>query len=199
METQETIQYASVGLGIFGIIIAFYQGIERRKLKQFMYSQAWNIYSISQRSFAHSQKALNLYKEQHKENLNPEVFEQLAKCEAHNVGLFVESIRQIQLSEPKFDIETIIRWKMQGRINDQTASFFIKEMPMKSPSIPAMTWQAMTLQLRRRLATARTGSGLAITHSRLTNRSSRPRAAASWANLKHGGARVGLPQRYVAS
>lgn len=151
MTTQEIIQYSSIGIGVFGIIVALYQGFERKKLKQFIYSQSWNIFSISQLSFASAQQALKSYKEAYKEKLNPDIFEQLAKCDAHNINLFVESIRQIQLSEPKFDLETVTMWKLQGRINDQTAAFFIKAMPMKSPSIPKMVWQVLTLRIRQKL------------------------------------------------
>jgi hypothetical protein len=151
MNTQEIIQYSSFGVGVFGIVVAMYQGSERKKLKQYMYSQAWNIFATSQFSFGSAQQALKSYKEEYNEKINPDILEQLSKCDAYNITLFVESIRQIQLSEPKFDFEAISMWKMQGRISEQAAAYFIKSIPMKTPSIPKMVWQTLTLKIRQKL------------------------------------------------
>jgi hypothetical protein len=151
MTTQDIIQYSSIALGVFGIIVGLYQGFERKKLKQYMYSQAWNVFTITQYSLSSTQQALKIYKETYKDNLNAEVFEQLARCDAYNINLFGEAVRQIQLSEPKFNLETITTWKLQGRINDQMATHFVKAMQMKTPGIASMVWQTLTLKIRQRL------------------------------------------------
>ena len=106
----------SLAIGIIGILLAIYQGFERKKLKNYVRSQAWHIYSMALMTSNFIQGALQSYKEIHKDNINPIVFEQLSKSDASNISLFLESIRQIQLSEPKFDIASIMTWKMQGKI-----------------------------------------------------------------------------------
>ncbi len=138
MSTIDFVTYLSFGVGLFGIIIAFYQGFERRKLKQYVYSQAWHIFSISNISFATIQSALKAYKEIYKDKLDPLVFEPLSKCEAHSINLFIESIRQIHLSEPKFNLETIFGWAQQGKITKEQAQYFIRMMPMEQPNILAL-------------------------------------------------------------
>lgn len=151
MSTTGMVTYLSFGVGLFGIIIAFYQGFERRKLKQYVYSQAWHIFSISNISFATIQSALKAYKEIYKDKLDPLVFEPLSKCEAHSINLFIESIRQIHLSEPKFNFETITGWAMQGKITKEQAQYFIRMMPMERPNLIALAWNSLTLRLKQKL------------------------------------------------
>jgi len=151
MNPQDIMQYSSFGIGVIGIIVAFIQGFERRKLQQFMYSQAWHIFSISNLSFAAAQATLKEYKETYEDKINPKIFEPLSKCEAYNITLFIESIRQIQLTEPAFNLNTIMTWQMQGRISKEQASYFIKAMPMTSPNIISLAWHTLTLQIRNKL------------------------------------------------
>jgi hypothetical protein len=40
---------------------------------------------------------------------------------------------------------------MQGRISKEQASYFIKAMPMASPSIINLAWNAITLKVRNKL------------------------------------------------
>lgn len=79
----------SLGFGILGVSIAFYQGFERKKLKQYVHSQSWHIYSMSNISSGALQLALKAYKEAYQDNINPAVFEQLSKCEAFSISLFM--------------------------------------------------------------------------------------------------------------
>ena len=99
MQLDNIWQYSSFIIGIFGIIIALMQGFERKKLKEFMHSQAWQIFSISNYSFSSAQSALKVYKEKYADNIDPEILEHLSKCDAFNLNVFIESIRQIQLSD----------------------------------------------------------------------------------------------------
>jgi hypothetical protein len=151
MNPQDIMQYSSFGIGVIGIIVAFIQGFERRKLQHFMYSQAWHIFSISNLSFGAAQATLKEYKETCEDKINPKIFEPLSKCEAYNITLFIESIRQIQLTEPAFNLNTIMTWQMQGRISKDQASYFIKAMPISSPSIINLAWNAITLKVRNKL------------------------------------------------
>ena len=152
--TQDPLKYLSFAFGVISTIIAITQGFERKKLKQFMHSQAWHLYSVSQLTFGSAQSALKIYKEKSQDAIDPEIYEHLSKCDAFNVSLFLEVIRQIQLSEPKFDLETIGTWRVQGRVRDDVAPYFIKAMAMKTPSIPQMAWSVLTMKARRSLTKA---------------------------------------------
>jgi len=143
--------YLSVGIGIFGVIIAIVQGFERKKLKQFMYSQAWHIFSVSNLSFTAAQSALKVYKESYADKLNPEIFEYLSKCDAHNINLFIEAIRQIHLSEPKFNLETITQWTMQGKIRKEQAQYFIQIMSPELPNLISLIWNSSILRIKQKL------------------------------------------------
>jgi len=154
MSVQDILSYSSFVIGVFGIFIAFYQGFERKKLKQYVHSQAWHIYSMSNVSVGSLVLALKAYKEYHQDNINPSVLEQLSKCEAFGVSLFMESIRQIHLSEPKFNLETITQWAMQGKISKDHMPYFMKLMPMDSPSVIAMLWNSFTLRIKQKCITS---------------------------------------------
>lgn len=150
MPIQDILSYSSFAIGVFGIFIAFYQGFERKKLKQYVHSQAWHIYSMSNVSVGSLVLALKSYKEVHQDNISPPVLEQLSKCEAFGLSLFMESIRQIHLSEPKFNLETITQWAMQGKIQKDHMPYFMKLMPMDHPSIIAMIWNSFTLKIKQK-------------------------------------------------
>ena len=154
MSTQEIMNFLSFAFGIIGVVIAIIQGFERKKLKQFMHSQSWHLYSVSQLTFGSSQSALKTYKDKTKNEIDRDIYEQLSKCEAFNISLFLEVIRQIQLSEPKFDFETITAWKMQGRISDNVMPYFIKAIAMKTPGIPRMALDVLTIKIRKMLTKA---------------------------------------------
>jgi len=91
-------------------------------------------------AFGSMQSASKAYKEVNKDNFHPIVFEQLAKSEAYSMSLFLESIRLIFLTEPKFDIGTISSWAMQGKISKDQIPYFIQMMPNESPSIIGLAW-----------------------------------------------------------
>ncbi len=141
----------SLVIGIVGVLLATYQGFERKKLKEYVRSQSWHVYSMAIMSFGSIQTALKNYKEIHKDNLNPMVFEQLSKSEAYNVSLFLESIRQIQLSEPRFNLESIMTWAMQGKIAKEHMSLFHRMMTMDSPGVISLAWQSMKLKIQNKI------------------------------------------------
>jgi len=138
----------SLAIGIFGILLAIYQGFERKKLKGFVRTQSWHVYSMAIMSFGSIQSALKNYKEIHKDNLNPIVFEQLSKSDAYNVSLFLEAIRQIQLSEPKFNIQSIMTWAMQGKIAKDHIPLFHRMMTMDSPGLFSLAWQSFQIKIQ---------------------------------------------------
>ncbi|MFH0784819.1 MAG: hypothetical protein V2B20_23080 [Pseudomonadota bacterium] len=151
MPTIEIISYVSFVVGVFGILIAFYQGFERKRLKQFLYSQAWHIFSVSNISFGTIQAALKSYKTAHNDKTNTDVIELLSKCEAHNVNLFIEAIRQIQLSEPRFDLEMITSWTMQGKITKEQAPYFLRMMPFSKPRLIRLFFESINMRWKQKL------------------------------------------------
>lgn len=150
MSLQDILSYSSFAIGVFGIIIALFQGFEKKKLRQYVYSQAWHVFSMANISFGANQNALKAYREIYQDNINPTVLEYLAKCEAFNISLFVESIRQIHLSEPKFNLETITQWAMQGKISKEHMPYFIRMMPMDQTSLLSLMWNSFALRIKQK-------------------------------------------------
>ena len=143
--------YLSLAVGILGILIALYQGFEKKRLSRYLRSQSWYIYSMSLLSWGAAQAALKNYKEAAGEKLNPDIFESLSKCDAYNLSLSLESIRQIQLSEPRFDLETITTWAMQGKIPKDHTSLFLRILSLEPPGILRLFWKTLTMRLTMKL------------------------------------------------
>jgi len=142
----------SLVIGIIGVIIALYQGFEKRRLSRYLRSQSWYIYSMSLVSWSNAQSALNQYKESEKEKLlNPSILESLAKCDAFNFSLSLEAIRQIQLSEPRFDLETIMTWTIQGKIPKDHAPLFLRILSLEPPNKFQILWQTFFIRLNTKL------------------------------------------------
>lgn len=141
----------SLAVGIFGVLIALYQGFEKRRLSRYLRSQSWYIYSMSLMSWSSAQTALKKYKDTHGEKLNPEIFETLSKCDAYNFSLSLEAIRQIQLSEPRFDIETIMTWGMQGKIPKDHTPLFLRILSLNPPNMFFLFWKTLMLKLTTKL------------------------------------------------
>ena len=115
-----------IGIGILGIVIAIYQGFERKKLENYVRSQSWYLYSKTNNAIGILQEAIDKYKNAHKDNINNDVIEGLAHSNALGQELYKETIRYIQLSEPKFDHKTIDRWVKNGKIDKDHSVHFIR-------------------------------------------------------------------------
>jgi hypothetical protein len=59
-------------------------------------------------------------------NLNNDVIEGLAHSDALGQELYKETIRYIQLSEPKFDRKRIDMWVEAGKIDEKHALHFVR-------------------------------------------------------------------------
>jgi hypothetical protein len=110
-------------IGIFGLLIgligfgyAVYQGSERKKLQKLARTQAWVLYNKANNLTGIIQTARSKYIERYKENTDPEVSDLLSKSSAFGLEAFRESVRQIQISEPKFDFDSIALWEKQEKI-----------------------------------------------------------------------------------
>ena len=125
---------------MIGIAIALFQGSEKKKLQKYFLSQSWHIFTLSNISTGSLSAALKTYKETNTDNINPAILETLSKSEAFNINLFLESIRLIFLTEPKFDFGTINSWAMQGKIKREHMSYFFSMMPMDTPNMLGIIW-----------------------------------------------------------
>jgi hypothetical protein len=113
-------------IGIIGLAYALYQGTERSKLETFVRSQAWYLFSKANNTTGIIQHALKMYKDLHKDQLNYELLEVIAKSDAFGQDLFKETIRQIQLAEPCFDQAVIQKWINEGKLNEDFRQLFMQ-------------------------------------------------------------------------
>jgi len=125
----------SVGLGVAGLAYAIYQGMERRRLQDYIRSQNWHLYAKANNANGATQKALRLYKQSAGQHVDPEVVEALAQADAFGQDVFKDVIRQIQFSEPRFDETSIEDWVRKGRISEKHGLLFKNIAPMKDRSI----------------------------------------------------------------
>src|SRR4030043_477011 len=138
---------ASLAVGIIGVLVALYQGFEKRRLSRYLRSQSWYIYSMSLLSWGAAQTALKKYKETVGDKLHPDIFESLSKCDAFNLSLSLEAIRQIQLSEPRFDLKTITTWTMQGKIPKDHTPLFLRILSLEPPGTLRLLWETFTTNI----------------------------------------------------
>lgn len=103
-------------IAIIGIGFAVYEGSERKKLQKLARTQAWVLYNKANNLTGIIQAARSKYIEKHKENTDSEVSDLLSKSTAFGLEAFRESVRQIQISEPKFDFDSIALWERQEKI-----------------------------------------------------------------------------------
>lgn len=141
----------SLFVGIIGVIVALYQSFEKKRLSHYLRSQSWYIYSMSLLSWNAAQTALIKYKDSDGQELNPDIFESLSKCDAYNLSLSLEAIRQIQLSEPHFDNETITTWATQGKIPKDHTALFLRILSFETPGTLCLLWKSFTARLSMKL------------------------------------------------
>jgi hypothetical protein len=120
MDVSIALSIAGLLVGIAGLVVAKYQFTERNKLQQAIRAQAWSLYSKSENATDVVQLALSKYKELHAQNFNPDVLEVLAKADAFSQNMLNDTIRHIHFSEPRFDSTEIEKWKMEGKITNDT-------------------------------------------------------------------------------
>jgi len=145
------LSFISLAVGIIGILLAVYQGFEKRRLSRYLRSQSWYIYSMSLMSWSAAQSALKKYKEADGGKINPDIFEFLSKCDAYNFSLSLEAIRQIQLSEPRFDLQTITTWTMQGKIPKDHMPLFLRILSLEPSGVLCLLWKTFTTKLTMKL------------------------------------------------
>ncbi|BAV65099.1 hypothetical protein [Sphingobium cloacae] len=115
-------------IGVVGLLYAFYQGSEKKKLEGFVKSQNWHLYSKTNNANGQLQLAVKLYRERYKDKLDPDVLANLEKSDAWCQDVFKEVIRQIQLSEKAFDSTLIDHWISTGKINEHHANALFRNL-----------------------------------------------------------------------
>lgn len=129
MEWMEIIGFI---VGVLGLVYAFYQGTERRKLQGFVRSQNWHLYSKANNANGALQRAINIYKDVHKQEVSPAVIEMLAKADAWGQDVFKDIVRQIQLSEKEFSTQSIQKWVEDGKVSEDHAKALFKPIVVDS-------------------------------------------------------------------
>lgn len=124
MSFSDTLGVIGIVLAVSGLVYAVYQTREKKKLEEYVRSQAWYIYSKANNVTGIAQAGLGAYKQVHAQNLNTQVLELMAKTDAFGQDLFKETIRQIQLAEPDFTHSQIDVWVSDGKLDEDHAALF---------------------------------------------------------------------------
>jgi hypothetical protein len=66
------------------------------------------------------------YKIQHMANIDTVIVEYLSKGEAYSQELIKETIRQVQLAEPRFDESAFRRWISEGKLDEKQKALFVQ-------------------------------------------------------------------------
>ena len=112
--------------GVIGLVYAWYQHRERKRLKDIGRAEAWNLYQSANSSCGKIQKALKMYKNLYAKEIQVEFLEELAKADASSLETYLSTIRHIQMVEPNFDIKTIDYWVESNKIPQQQWGDFRK-------------------------------------------------------------------------
>lgn len=124
MSFSDILGVIGVVLAVISLVYAVYQTREKKKLEEYVRSQAWYIYSKANNVTGIAQAGLVAYKQAHAQSLNTQVLELMAKTDAFGQDLFRETIRQIQLAEPNFTHKQIDLWVSDGKLDKDHAVLF---------------------------------------------------------------------------
>lgn len=103
-------------VGLAGLVYAWYQNREAKRLKDVARSEAWNLYQAANVACGKVQGVLGMYKSSHGENIHTDVLEELSKADACSLEVFKSTIRHIQMVEPRFDVDAIDYWIKSKKI-----------------------------------------------------------------------------------
>jgi len=113
-------------IGIVGLLIAWYQFKEKKRFQNIARSENWFNYERANMSNGMLQKAIDLYKATHRNNIDHEVLGLLLRAEAFGNETYMSFIRQINFIEPSFNEIDIKRWENEGKITKEKAELFRK-------------------------------------------------------------------------
>lgn len=135
IENMDLLSIGSLLIAFLGVGVGLYQGFEKKRLDQYVKNQAWHNYALAMRALASQQAVLKKYKDESGDNIDKDMFEQLTRAESFLHSLYFEAIRQIQLSERTFDMNTVRLWRVLGRITESQEKTFLETAPYNPPGI----------------------------------------------------------------
>ena len=124
MNFSDILGIIGIVLAVISLVYAVYQTREKKKLEEYVRSQAWYIYSKANNVTGIAQAGLSAYKQAYAQNLDTQVLELMAKTDAFGQDLFRETIRQIQLAEPNFTHNQIDIWVSDEKLDKDHATLF---------------------------------------------------------------------------
>ncbi len=116
--------YVGVIFGGVGLVIGYWQNRQKVQFQTIIRANNWFNFQRANNSNGSLQIAIDAYKSKHKDSLDPEVIELLAKADAFGQEVYKESIRQIHFSEPSFSKSDINTWESDGKISEKDKRFF---------------------------------------------------------------------------
>jgi hypothetical protein len=122
----------SIAFGVIGVRMAMQEKRSRADFQGFIRAQNWFLYEKTSLANAHTQLGLKEYISKH-EALDPEVIRLLSMADAFGQDALRDVIRQMQLSEPRFDAETVSRWIREGRVPKGHSKIFGNLTPAHQP------------------------------------------------------------------
>jgi hypothetical protein len=123
--------YLGTIFGLISLIVAFWQNRQKAQLEKVLKANNWYNVQRTDNSTGTTQKAFQVYKDKHADNLDAEVIEVLAKADAFGQEVWKESIRQIHFSEPSFTKSDIEIWEKEGKIGEHAKSLFLQLVDIK--------------------------------------------------------------------
>jgi len=129
MSFSDWLGIAGLLIGLVGIAYAVYENRSKKRLSDYIRAQNWHIYAKANNASGSVQLALAKYKSITQHNIDPEALEWLSKADAFSQDVFKDVVRQIQVSEPTFDAQTIQRWVDEGRIAKKHLPLFLALTP----------------------------------------------------------------------
>ena len=118
------VDVVSIFIGLTGVFYALYENRSKAALKRHLRSQSWHLYTKAINAHGLAGTALDHYKENEHNNIDRNALVSLSQAVAFNNDILVDSIRQIQYTEPSFTQEDINRWTSEGRISESNKKFF---------------------------------------------------------------------------
>lgn len=112
--------------GVIGLLIAWYQFKEKKRLQNIARSENWFNYERANMSNGMLQQAIRLYQNTYTNNINHEVLALLLRAEAFGNETYMSFIRQINFIEPSFADQDIRRWEEEGKITSEKVQLFRK-------------------------------------------------------------------------
>jgi hypothetical protein len=123
----------SMAFGVIGVRMAMQEKQSRADFQGFIRAQNWFLYEKASLANAHTQLGLKTYILKYKDALDPEVIGLLSMADGFGQDALRDVIRQMQLSEPRFDADTVSRWIREGRVPPGHGRLFANLTPAHQP------------------------------------------------------------------